>query len=105
MNEFCAREITPRASKAYVREKRISSELRLPITWSTTCGKCGSPVRNPGKTTTAPNKSAAPFNHAKRRSSDECSGNTAKKREKSGHSISEDTARKANATARRGRAR
>jgi hypothetical protein len=79
MNEFCAREIMPRASKAYFKEAPTRSALRLPTRWATTPGRFGSPVRNPGKTVQIPKRSPAHFNHGKRLSRGDCSGKTAKK--------------------------
>src|SRR5262250_2018396 len=80
----------------------MNSALRLPSNWATSRGKLGLPVGNPGMTIETPNKSPAHFNQGSRRSNGDCSGNTAKKKKKSGHNLLKKNARNANANARRG---
>src|SRR5207253_9165367 len=78
MNEFCAKERTPKANKPYRTDERIKSALRVPTASTANRGRLGCPARNPGRAIDTPKARASHFNHGKRRSNGDCVGNTAK---------------------------
>ena len=100
MNEFCTNEIRPKARKAYITKRTITSAPRVPTSRATTRGRLGCPACNPGMKIHAPNTRPAHFNHGKRRSSGDGLGNTEKNKLKNGNSIPKNAARNANINAR-----